>query len=81
VKLALLVIIIGVARQSPPERGKGSEDVETGEHVTIGDLVENRPALSRWHPAWRDRFAFMSARKACARFEEGHPTTSVIDIE
>lgn len=21
-----------------------------------GDLVENRPALSRWHPAWRERF-------------------------
>lgn len=23
----------------------------------IGDLIENRPALSRWHPAWQDRFA------------------------
>lgn len=22
-----------------------------------GDLVENRPALSRWHPDWMDRFA------------------------
>lgn len=22
-----------------------------------GDLVENRPALSRWHPAWKDAFA------------------------
>lgn len=21
------------------------------------DIAENRPALSRWHPAWRDRFA------------------------
>jgi len=27
-----------------------------------GDLVENRPALSRWHPAWKDAFArFMQA--------------------
>lgn len=26
----------------------------------MGDLIENRPALSRWHPAWKDRFeAFM----------------------
>jgi NAD(P)-dependent dehydrogenase (short-subunit alcohol dehydrogenase family) len=23
----------------------------------LGDLIENRPALSRWHPAWKDRFA------------------------
>ncbi len=22
-----------------------------------GDLIENRPALSRWHPEWRDAFA------------------------
>lgn len=22
-----------------------------------GDIVENRPALSRWHPGWADRFA------------------------
>ncbi len=22
-----------------------------------GDLIENRPALSRWHPDWRDAFA------------------------
>lgn len=27
-----------------------------------GDVVENRPALSRWHPDWQDAFArFMSA--------------------
>lgn len=27
----------------------------------MGDVVENRPALSRWHPAWKDRFeAFMA---------------------
>lgn len=26
----------------------------------MGDLIENRPALSRWHPDWKDRFeAFM----------------------
>ncbi|WP_312164900.1 SDR family NAD(P)-dependent oxidoreductase [Phenylobacterium sp.] len=23
---------------------------------TAGDIVENRPALSRWHPDWKDRF-------------------------
>jgi len=23
----------------------------------MGDLIENRPALSRWHPDWADRFA------------------------
>lgn len=23
----------------------------------IGDIIENRPALSRWHPDWKDRFA------------------------
>jgi len=22
----------------------------------MGDLIENRPALSRWHPEWKDRF-------------------------
>ncbi len=27
----------------------------------IGDLIENRAALSRWHPAWRDRFAAFMA--------------------
>jgi len=21
-----------------------------------GDLAENRPALSRWHPEWKDAF-------------------------
>ena len=27
----------------------------------MGDLIENRPALSRWHPDWKDRFeAFMA---------------------
>ena len=29
----------------------------------VGDLIENRPALSRWHPDWQARFeAFMAAR-------------------
>jgi len=29
----------------------------------IGDLIENRPALSRWHPDWKARFeAFMAGR-------------------
>lgn len=28
----------------------------------MGDVIENRPALSRWHPAWKERFeAFMAA--------------------
>jgi hypothetical protein len=22
-----------------------------------GDIIENRPALSRWHPAWQEAFA------------------------
>jgi len=22
-----------------------------------GDIIENRPALSRWHPEWKERFA------------------------
>jgi NAD(P)-dependent dehydrogenase (short-subunit alcohol dehydrogenase family) len=31
----------------------------------VGDLIENRPALSRWHPAWQDRFAaFMAEKKS-----------------
>jgi NAD(P)-dependent dehydrogenase (short-subunit alcohol dehydrogenase family) len=30
----------------------------------LGDLIENRPALSRWHPAWRDRFAAFMADKS-----------------
>jgi NAD(P)-dependent dehydrogenase (short-subunit alcohol dehydrogenase family) len=29
----------------------------------LGDLIENRPALSRWHPAWKDRFAAFMAKK------------------
>jgi NAD(P)-dependent dehydrogenase (short-subunit alcohol dehydrogenase family) len=28
----------------------------------MGDLVENRPALSRWHPDWKDRFEAFVAR-------------------
>jgi len=29
-----------------------------------GDVVENRPALSRWHPEWKDAFErFMSGRR------------------
>jgi hypothetical protein len=28
-----------------------------------GDVSENRPALSRWHPAWKDAFArYMAAQ-------------------
>lgn len=28
-----------------------------------GDIIENRPALSRWHPAWKERFEAFMARK------------------
>jgi Short-chain dehydrogenases of various substrate specificities len=30
----------------------------------IGDIIENRPPLSRWHPDWADRFAAYLAEKA-----------------
>jgi hypothetical protein len=26
-----------------------------------GDIIENRPALSRWHPDWEERFAAFMA--------------------
>lgn len=30
----------------------------------IGDTIENRPPLSRWHPAWQERFAaFMASQR------------------
>jgi hypothetical protein len=29
----------------------------------IGDVVENRPALSRWHPDYADAFADFVKRK------------------
>ena len=28
----------------------------------MGDVIENRPALSRWHPAWKERFEAFMAR-------------------
>jgi NAD(P)-dependent dehydrogenase (short-subunit alcohol dehydrogenase family) len=28
----------------------------------IGDIIENRPALSRWHPDWKDAFAAFVAK-------------------
>jgi hypothetical protein len=28
----------------------------------IGDVIENRPALSRWHPDWQKAFAAYMAR-------------------
>ena len=33
----------------------------------LGDLIENRPALSRWHPDYRDRFEAFMARTPAAR--------------
>jgi hypothetical protein len=29
----------------------------------MGDLIENRPALSRWHPDWQARFAAFMAKR------------------
>ena len=29
---------------------------------SIGDIVENRPALSRWHPDWKDAFSAYLAK-------------------
>jgi hypothetical protein len=30
----------------------------------VGDIIENRPALSRWHPDYKDAFAaFMSGKQ------------------
>ena len=29
-----------------------------------GDIIENRPALSRWHPDWEARFAAYMARES-----------------
>jgi hypothetical protein len=32
------------------------------------DIIENRPALSRWHPDYKDAFAeFMKAPRALAK--------------
>jgi hypothetical protein len=28
----------------------------------IGDIIENRPALSRWHRDWKDAFAAFIAK-------------------
>lgn len=28
----------------------------------VGDIIENRPALSRWHPDWEDKFASFMAQ-------------------
>lgn len=30
---------------------------------SVGDIIENRPALSRWHPDFKDRFADFEANK------------------
>ena len=29
----------------------------------MGDLIENRPPLSRWHPDWKAAFEAFMARK------------------
>ena len=41
----------------PPDNDVTREMDEKRMAWAIGDLIENRPALSRWHPDWADRFA------------------------
>jgi NAD(P)-dependent dehydrogenase (short-subunit alcohol dehydrogenase family) len=43
-----------------------TRDMDEGRMAwAMGDLIENRPALSRWHPDWKDRFeAFMARARA-----------------
>jgi NAD(P)-dependent dehydrogenase (short-subunit alcohol dehydrogenase family) len=44
-----------------PDNDVSRETDEKRMSWAMGDLVENRPALSRWHPAWLARFeAFMA---------------------
>ena len=41
-----------------------SEDVDALRlHWSVGDIIEKRPALSRWHPDWKERFdAYVAER-------------------
>jgi len=39
-----------------------------------GDLIENRPALSRWHPDWQSAFAAHMAKASSAHKCVGTPT-------
>lgn len=37
----------------------------------MGDVIENRPALSRWHLAWKERFeAFMAGKKRARKLPQ-----------
>ena len=45
------------------DRGITAETAYQAYRRAIGDLIENRPALSRWHPAWKSAFeAFMGKK-------------------
>ena len=41
-------------------RGSRTRSASCGQR---GDIVENRPALSRWHPDWKDAFEHFMARR------------------
>lgn len=44
-----------------PDNGVSRDVDEKRMAWAMGDIIENRPALSRWHPDWKARFeAFMS---------------------
>jgi NAD(P)-dependent dehydrogenase (short-subunit alcohol dehydrogenase family) len=46
-----------------PDNDVSRETDEKRMAWAMGDLIENRPALSRWHPDWKARFeAFMARR-------------------
>jgi NAD(P)-dependent dehydrogenase (short-subunit alcohol dehydrogenase family) len=46
-----------------PDNDVARETDEKRMAWAMGDLIENRPALSRWHPDWKARFeAFMAGR-------------------
>jgi NAD(P)-dependent dehydrogenase (short-subunit alcohol dehydrogenase family) len=40
-----------------PDNDVSRETDEKRMRWAIGDIVENRPALSRWHPEWKEAFA------------------------
>jgi hypothetical protein len=40
-----------------PDNDVSRETDEKRMAWAIGDAIENRPPLSRWHPDWQDRFA------------------------
>ncbi len=47
-----------------PDNDVSRETDEKRMAWAIGDAIENRPPLSRWHPDWRDRFAAFMANQS-----------------